>query len=107
MLAHVSGVLFNEELGAVIQIKTAHHHDVLQMLNDAGLQDISFVIGKVNTRDEIQVTCGNNMLISEKRIDLQRIWSETTYQMQKLRDNPVCAQQEYDRILDATDPGLP
>lgn len=106
LLASVVGVLFNEELGAVIQIKAAHHHDVLKILSDAGLQDISFVIGKLNKRDAIQVTCGNNMLIAEKRIDLQRIWSETTYQMQKLRDHPGCAEQEYDRILDASDPGL-
>lgn len=104
--AHVFGVLFNEELGAVIQIKTAHHHEVMKVFNDAGLQDISFVIGNVNRSDEIQVVWGNTMLISEKRIDLQRIWSETTFHMQKLRDNPVCAQQEYDRILDASDPGL-
>lgn len=106
LLERVFGVLFSEELGAVIQIKTAHHHEVLSILSDAGLQEISFVIGNVNNSDEIQVACGNSMLISEKRIELQRIWSETTYQMQKLRDNPVCAQQEYDRILDVSDPGL-
>ena len=105
-LSDFFGVLFNEELGAVIQIKTAHRHDVLKVFNDAELQDISYVIGNINTSDEIQVTCGNNTLISETRTDLQRAWSETTYQMQKLRDNPVCAQQEYDRILDASDPGL-
>jgi len=106
LLERVFGVLFNEELGAVVQIKTHHHHEVLKVLSDAGLQDVSFVIGNLNTSDEIQVACGNHMLISEKRIELQRIWSETTHQMQKLRDNPVCAQQEYDCILDASDPGL-
>lgn len=100
------GILFNEELGAVIQIKTLHHHEVMNTLADAGLQDISFVIGSLNDRDEILVNCGKNSLICEKRINLQRVWSETTYQMQKLRDNPACAQQEYDRILDTSDPGL-
>jgi phosphoribosylformylglycinamidine synthase len=39
-------------------------------------------------------------------VDLQRAWSETSYRMQRLRDNPECAQEEYDRILDAGDPGL-
>ncbi|MDH5537315.1 MAG: phosphoribosylformylglycinamidine synthase subunit PurQ, partial [Betaproteobacteria bacterium] len=43
---------------------------------------------------------------AEPRVELQRAWSETTYLMQKLRDNPGCAQEEYDRILDAGDPGL-
>ena len=36
---------------------------------------------------------------------LQRVWSETTWRMPTLRDNPECAEQEYDRILDAADPG--
>ncbi|HEX5539809.1 MAG TPA: phosphoribosylformylglycinamidine synthase subunit PurQ, partial [Methylophilaceae bacterium] len=45
-------------------------------------------------------------VFADTRSNLHRIWSETTYQMQKLRDNPVCAQQEYDRILDADDKGL-
>ena len=54
----------------------------------------------------IEVTRGDEKLYSESGVSLQRIWSETTYQMQKLRDNPTCAQQEYDRLLDAADPGL-
>jgi len=45
-------------------------------------------------------------LFAETGIKLQRIWSETSYQMQKLRDNPDCAQQEFDSILDVDDPGL-
>jgi phosphoribosylformylglycinamidine synthase len=45
-------------------------------------------------------------LFSDNAITLRRIWSETTYQLQKLRDNPACAQQEFDRTLDAKDPGL-
>ena len=44
--------------------------------------------------------------LAEKRVDLQRAWSETTYRIQRLRDHPECAQQEYDRVLDAADPGL-
>ncbi len=100
------GVLFNEELGAVIQIKSINHHEVMRTLAEADLQVNSFVIGALNDSDEIKVSCGKNSLISEKRIKLQRIWSETTYQMQRLRDNPACAQQEYDRILDTSDPGL-
>jgi phosphoribosylformylglycinamidine synthase (EC 6.3.5.3) len=46
------------------------------------------------------------VLFSETRIALQRAWSELGFRMQSLRDNPECAQQEFDRILDAADPGL-
>jgi phosphoribosylformylglycinamidine synthase len=49
---------------------------------------------------------GGRDVLCEKRIDLHRAWSETTYRMQSLRDNPQCAFEEYDRILDAADPGI-
>jgi phosphoribosylformylglycinamidine synthase len=60
----------------------------------------------LNERDEIRFTRNAKPVFAEKRVDLQRAWSETTYQMQKLRDNPDCAQEEYDRILGVADPGL-
>ena len=105
-LERLFAVLFNEELGVVLQIKTELHKEVMQVLTEAGLRDVSFVIGQLNQTDEIRLMRNNKPVLSEKRVDLQRAWSETTYQMQKLRDNPACAQQEYDRILDSADPGL-
>ena len=46
-------------------------------------------------------------MLRSNRSDLHRIWSETSFEMQKLRDNPECAQQqEYDRLLDLEDRGL-
>ncbi len=105
-LEHLLAVLFNEELGAVIQIAVAQHQEVLQVLAEAGLRDASFIIGHLNKTDEIRLMRNNKPVLAEKRVDLQRAWSETTHQMQKLRDNPTCAQQEYDRILDVDDPGL-
>ncbi|SNX59822.1 phosphoribosylformylglycinamidine synthase [Nitrosomonas ureae] len=99
-------VLFNEELGAVIQIEATRRQEVLQVLAEAGLRDVSFIIGQLNKTDEVRLMRNNKPVLAEKRVDLQRAWSETTYQMQKLRDNPDCAQQEYDRILKTADPGL-
>ena len=98
--------LFNEELGAVIQIQDAHHQAVLQAFAEVGLANHCFVIGKLNQSDEIQILRNNIAVIREKRVDLHRAWSETSYHMQRIRDNPACAQQEYDRILDTADPGL-
>lgn len=102
----IVSVLFNEELGAVIQIKADHYRDVMDALSKEGLRDVSFKIGDLNGKDEIQFLRNNKPIFAEKRVDLHRAWSETTYRMQKLRDNPECAQEEYDRILDSTDPGL-
>jgi len=98
--------LFAEELGAVLQIRSADRAKVMDALRASGLGDASHLIGTLNTRDEIRFTRNARPVFAEKRVDLQRAWSETTYRMQQLRDNPECAQEEYDRILDAGDPGL-
>jgi phosphoribosylformylglycinamidine synthase len=98
--------LFAEELGAVLQIRARERSAVMDTLRAHGLGAASHVVGTLNDRDEIRFTRGARPLFAEKRVELQRAWSETTYQMQKLRDNPACAQEEYDRILDAGDPGL-
>jgi phosphoribosylformylglycinamidine synthase len=103
-MERVMAALFAEELGAVIQIRSQDRARVLQRLVDAELYGI--VVGAPNARDELRLVRNARTLMAESRVDLQRAWSEVTYQMQKLRDNPVCAQQEFDRILDADDPGL-
>jgi len=98
--------LFNEELGAVIQVCHVDTDEVLKSLHDAGLGRHSHVIGSLNDDDRIVVSHGHRELVADTRVAFQRAWSETTYRMQSLRDNPEAAQQEYDRILDAADPGL-
>jgi phosphoribosylformylglycinamidine synthase len=98
--------LFAEELGAVLQIRAADRGKVMDLLRAAGLGDVSFVLGHLNARDEIAFTRGAKAIFKESRVDLQRAWSETSFRMQQLRDNPACAQEEYDRILDTRDPGI-
>ena len=97
--------LFNEELGAVIQVRNRDVEHVLQLARDAGLKSVQ-KIAAPNQTGMIEISRGSEKLYSENSAQLQRIWSETTYHMQKLRDNPVCAQQEFDRLLDIADPGL-
>ncbi len=101
-----AGKLFNEELGAVLQIRHGDRAQILRALDSAGLGSCSAVIGTVNTAARLVVHVNGKMVLDEARIDLHRAWSETTYRMQQLRDNPDCAQQEFDRLLDADDPGL-
>ena len=98
--------LFSEELGAVVQIRCADRGSVLAVLRDAGLGACVRFIGAPNLCDEVRVIHRGTLLLQEKRVDLQRAWSELSYRLQSLRDNPVCAQQEYERLLDAGDPGL-
>ncbi len=97
--------LFNEELGALVQVCRSDLAEIFVRCDEAGLEAIHEV-ATLNISGTITVARNGNTLFSKNVIVLQRIWSETTYQIQKLRDNPACAQQEYDRILDAYDPGL-
>ncbi|MEW6561727.1 MAG: phosphoribosylformylglycinamidine synthase [Pseudomonadota bacterium] len=100
----VMAALFNEELGACVQVRRADLVAVMEQLHHAGLE--AHVVAQPNTRGMIDIVRKGKTLFSENGVTLHRIWSETTYQMQKLRDNPACAQQEYDRLLNAADPGL-
>ncbi|MBI5451780.1 MAG: phosphoribosylformylglycinamidine synthase [Gammaproteobacteria bacterium] len=101
-----AAVLFNEELGAVIQIRRGDRERVLLALRDAGLGHHSHIIGGINADDRILFTRRGALVLSGSRSEFRRAWSETSWRMQMLRDHPQCAQQEYDRLLDADDPGL-
>jgi phosphoribosylformylglycinamidine synthase len=98
--------LFSEELGAVLQIRASDRARVMAALRAAGLGEHSHVIGSLNPRDELRITRNNRVVFAAKRAELRRTWSETTWRMQTLRDNPECAREEYDRILETDDPGL-
>jgi phosphoribosylformylglycinamidine synthase len=98
--------LFNEELGAVVQVRSGDADAVRAAAVKAGLAPHVSVIGRPNRDDRLRIVSEGQELYSAGRIELQRAWSETTYHMQRLRDHPECARQEYDRILDAGDPGL-
>jgi len=100
----VLAALFAEELGAVLQVRVQDREAVLARLRAEDLQ--AQAIGSSNEGDEIRLMRNAQRVFAGKRIDLQRAWSETTWRMQSLRDNPECAREEYDRILDAGDPGL-
>ncbi len=104
--ADQTAALFSEELGAVLQVRRADLAAVQQALHDAGLGKYSHVIGGLNNSDRIEITAAGASVLSESRVDLWRAWSETSYRIQALRDNSDCAQQEFDRLLDAKDPGI-
>jgi len=70
------------------------------------LKDYAISLGGLNDKDTLEILSGVISLINEPRSTLQRIWSKTSFNMQSMRDNPDCAQQEYDSILDESDPGL-
>lgn len=103
------GSLFTEGLGAVIQLRKADRDSVDAILKaQFGTSGLARVhpIGHGNTTDTLDFFYRGETVLSEKRITWQRVWSKTSYTLQALRDNPACAKQAYDTILDQDDPGL-
>ncbi|KZN48682.1 phosphoribosylformylglycinamidine synthase [Pseudoalteromonas luteoviolacea] len=98
--------LYNEELGAVIQVRNDDLATVEAILADNGLGAISHTIGALNTEDKVIFNRGGEAVLANTRTELRTIWAETTYKMQALRDNPECAKQEFDAKFDEKDPGL-
>jgi len=96
--------LFNEELGAVIQIASTDRHDIVAAFEAGGLRCVA--IGEPVRSHHIRIARDGVTLFDESRIELHRAWSRTTHAMQRLRDHPEAADEEYERILDASDPGL-
>ena len=99
-------VLFNEELGCVLQVRKADRDAVIARLRSAGLSRETHAIGHLNHDGQVRFIVNGKAVFAEKRVDLHRAWSEVTHHIQRRRDNPLCADQEYERILDEGDPGL-
>ncbi|SDL97536.1 phosphoribosylformylglycinamidine synthase [Franzmannia pantelleriensis] len=97
--------LFAEELGAVIQVNRQYTEEVLTQFAAAGLETCG-VIARPRYDDQVRVTLFEEPLLETTRLLTQRTWSETSYRMQALRDNPDCAKSEFDGLLDDRDPGL-
>lgn len=104
--SHPVAQLFSEELGAMLQVNERDVAKVMQLLSQAGLAQVSAVVGQVRKDERIVIQRGAQVVLDERCVDLQRAWSRTTYEMQKLRDNPACAEQEFESKLDRTDPGI-
>ncbi|WP_108650195.1 phosphoribosylformylglycinamidine synthase [Dongshaea marina] len=98
--------LFSEEAGAVIQVRRQDKEKVLTTLAGHGLAGCVHTIGGLNRDQQIRFTRGGHERFVAPRTQLRGIWSETSFQMQQLRDNPECASSEQEVRVDANDPGM-
>ena len=94
--------LFNEELGCVVQVSSANKDTVMQKINAAGLSNATRTIATINNKDRIIINCNDNEIYNQSRSTLQSLWSKTSYEVAKLRDNPNCAKQEFDSVSENT-----
>lgn len=98
--------LFNEELGAVIQVANNRLDDVMACFKQFGLSHGVHVLGCAKTGQQFIVRNQSAIVYSESRLTLRTWWAQTTWQMQRLRDNPECADQEHQAKQNDDDPGL-
>ncbi|HMC15425.1 MAG TPA: phosphoribosylformylglycinamidine synthase [Albitalea sp.] len=98
--------LFNEELGAVIQVRSAERDAVMQTLRELGLSKHSHIVGKPNDRGVIEVWRDAKTVFSAPLRELHQAWDEVSWRIAKLRDNPACADEEHAAAGEAGDPGL-
>ena len=90
--------LFNEELGAVIQIAKQDVAAVEALFKEADLA--LHTVATIGTDEKIVIRNQAGIVLEQNRADLQRAWQETSHAIQRLRDNPACADSEFALIGD-------
>ena len=98
--------LFSEELGAVFQVRAEALSSVLAKISHAGLETLTHRLGRAVPGDTVRLSSAGREVYRASRTALHRGWAELSFAMQSRRDNPDCAREEYDGLLDAEDPGL-
>jgi phosphoribosylformylglycinamidine synthase len=101
---HLFKGLFSEELGAVVQIRREDRSKLTEPLRQAGLA--YHFVGEPNDRDEIRLWRNAKLQFGAPRSELLQAWSETSYQIARLRDDPACAEEEFKALVDTGNPGL-
>ncbi len=104
--SHLMRELFNEELGAVVQVRRTDLKAVLAAFAEAGLKDHVGMVGSLSEDQQIRVMYREEALLDQPRAHLQQLWAKTSYSIQSLRDNADCAREEFEAIADDSDPGL-
>ena len=97
---------FAEELGAVLQVPASRSAEARDVLARHGLAPLTRDIGEPRADGQVEVRIDGRMVYCASRLDLQRRWSEVSFRLQEMRDNPECAREEHERLGDAADPGL-
>ncbi|MGA7540807.1 MAG: phosphoribosylformylglycinamidine synthase [Steroidobacteraceae bacterium] len=98
--------LFAEELGVVLQISSGNERRVHEILSRHGLADFSRRVGVPLQELRVRIHLGSEPVLDESWVDLRSAWSETSWRMRRLRDDPQCADEEYAAQTAAVDPGL-
>jgi phosphoribosylformylglycinamidine synthase len=98
--------LFAEEPGAVVQVAESQLAEVMDGFAKHGLENLVGVIGKPVEGHGLSISTGGNNLLESDLRELHRAWCETSFEIQKLRDHPDCADEEFARSVEWQQPLL-
>ncbi|MGH0034214.1 MAG: phosphoribosylformylglycinamidine synthase [Myxococcota bacterium] len=101
-----AAALFSEELGALLQVRSADRARVEACLREFGLARIASPVGRLRSDGRAVFRRGGRVLLDRPLEQWRALWSETTYRMQALRDDAACAEEEHALRTDPGDPGL-
>lgn len=104
--ADVFAALFNEELGGLMQVPAEKAARVAEVMREAGLDSVCHFVGEVVDDDALTISANGAELARLDRADLQKAWTEVSWQIARGRDNPACADSEFARIERKEDTGL-
>ena len=104
--ADVFAALFNEELGGLMQVPAEEAARVAEVMREAGLASVCHFVGEVVDDDALTISANGAELARLDRADLQKAWTEVSWQIARGRDNPACADSEFARIERKEDTGL-
>lgn len=104
--ADVFAALFNEELGGLMQVPAEKAARVAEVMREAGLASVCHFVGEVVDDDALTISANGAELARLDRADLQKAWTEVSWQIARGRDNPACADSEFARIERKEDTGL-
>ena len=104
--ADVFAALFNEELGGLMQVPAEKADRVAEVMREAGLASVCHFVGEVVDDDALTISANGAELARLDRADLQKAWTEVSWQIARGRDNPACADSEFARIERKEDTGL-
>lgn len=108
-LRDITEALFNEELGAVFQVRKSDEINFIRCFATCGPPPgliRKFGAVKPQTKQSMTIRYGSTPLVELDRCEMQQWWSKTSFEMQKIRDNPACAEAEFAAIFDSADPGI-
>jgi phosphoribosylformylglycinamidine synthase len=106
--------LFNEELGVVLQVRTADRNAVMQVLREHGLSRHSHFVGKTRPaasvtddgKGRLQIWRDTKKVFDASLHDLHQVWDSVSWKICQQRDNPACADAEHAAAGQPQDPGL-